>query len=236
VFSQLKKIRFDLGFDLRGDLRNILLMAFAKVRYRVGYGIAGASRLLHRVRDYQTNLHQVELNVRLVTDEAIDKCYLKPEAGYSSKEWEETKFKELITKLLTHHENTILILGLSKASRVAKSAVWSSQVIDLTEKLSLRELISILSWCHLFYGNDSGPSHLAQALGVPTVVIASGTNEYEKWGIWREPLRVAKHAVSCSPCHLKNCKVENHPCMSEITADEVFHFGEELLEMTTARS
>lgn len=284
IVSQLRKIRYDLGFDFRGDLRNILLMAFAGVLYRVGYGIAGGARLLHRMGDYQTNLHQVELNVRLVTDEAIDKCYLKPdlflspeerkegldllkrfgvsspqsvgesvqrrfgtnpprrladhqsrliavhpEAGYPSKEWEEAKFKELITKLTEAHENTVLILGLSKAAQLAKSFASSSQVIDLTGKLSLREMIAVLSWCHLFLGNDSGPSHIAQALGIPAVVIASGTNEYEKWGIWREPSKIVKHAVPCSPCHLRNCNVEGHPCMSEIKVDEVFHFGEELL-------
>ena len=261
VVSQLRKIRYDLGFDFRGDLRNILLMAFAGVLYRVGYGIAGGERLLHRMGDYQTNLHQVELNVRLVTDEAIDKCYLKPdlylspgerkeglellkrfgishqarliavhpEAGYPSKEWGEASFKELIAKLTEAQENTVLILGLSKAAQLAESFVSSSQVINLTGKLSLREMIAVLSWCHLFLGNDSGPSHIAQALGIPAVVVASGTNEYEKWGIWREPSKIAKHAVPCSPCHLRNCNVEGHPCMSEIKVDEVFRFGEELL-------
>jgi heptosyltransferase-2 len=261
VFSWLRKIRFDLGFDLRGDLRNILLMGFAGVRYRIGYGIAGGANLLHRVREYQPELHQAELNVRLVMDDAVDKCYLKPdlylspeerkdgldllkrfgilnqgrliaihpEAGYPSKEWEEAKFKELISKLTEVEGNTVLILGLSRSAQLAASFASSKQVIDLTGKLSLREMIVVLSWCHLFFGNDSGPSHIAQAIGIPVVVIASGTNEYEKWGMWREPSKIAKHAVPCSPCHLKNCNVEGHPCMSEIKVDEVFHYGEELL-------
>lgn len=264
IISQLRKIRYDLGFDLRGDLRNILLMAFAGVLYRVGYGIAGGHQLLHRVREYEANLHQAELNVRLVMDEPVDKCYLKPdlylspeerkagldllkrfgvsppqarliavhpEAGYPSKEWGEDKFGELIAKLTEVPEQAVLILGLSKKTdRLAASCASSHhQVINLAGKLSLREMTAVLSWCHLFFGNDSGPSHIAQALGIPAVVIASGTNEYEKWGIWREPFKIAKHTVPCSPCHLRNCNVEGHPCMSKIKVDEVFHYGEELL-------
>jgi lipopolysaccharide heptosyltransferase II len=262
IIFQLRKIRYDLGFDLRGDLRNILLMVLAGVLYRVSYGIAGGEQLLHRVRDYESDLHQAELNVRLVMDEPVDKCYLKPdlylspeerkagldllkrsgaanqarlialhpEAGYPSKEWGEGRFKELTSKLTEAQENTVLILGLSKKTvQLAASFGSSGQVIDLTGKLTLREMIAVLSWCHLFIGHDSGPSHIAQALGIPAVVVASGTNKYEKWGLWREPSKIVKHEVPCSPCHLRKCNVEGHPCMSEIKVDEVFHSSEELL-------
>ncbi|OGH23534.1 MAG: hypothetical protein A2629_02415, partial [Candidatus Levybacteria bacterium RIFCSPHIGHO2_01_FULL_41_15] len=202
VLSDLRKTHYNLGFDLRGDLRNIILMALAGVRYRIGYGIAGGGGLLHETRPYDAALHQVELNARLVTDGPVSKLDLKPEiyftpkekenalnrlkgfgippetrliavhpeAGYSSKEWEEEKFKKLIAKFLEDSQNRVLIVGLSKAQGLAASFSDTNRVISLVGALSLREMIAVLSQCHLLVGNDSGPSHLAQAFGIPVVV------------------------------------------------------------------
>ena len=260
VFSELRKTQYDLGFDLRGDLRNIVLMTLAGVRYRIGYGIAGGGGLLHKAYEYDQSLHQVELNLKLVTDESVQKVNLKPEihltpdekndalrrlrdfgiqekarliaihpeAGYPSKEWGEHKFKQLIEGLLTDSQSQILIFGLSRANKIAEHFSSSNRVINLVDKLSLRKMIAVLSRCHLFIGNDSGPSHIAQALGIPAVVIASGQNEYDKWGIWTEPSRILKHQVPCSPCHLRYCNVEGHPCMSRISVEGVFQAAQGL--------
>jgi ADP-heptose:LPS heptosyltransferase len=62
----LKTTPYDLGFDLRGDVRNILLMFLAGVRYTVGYGITGGGFLLNEEVPHSTNRHQVELNMCLL--------------------------------------------------------------------------------------------------------------------------------------------------------------------------
>ncbi|OGX06693.1 MAG: hypothetical protein A3G87_00985 [Omnitrophica bacterium RIFCSPLOWO2_12_FULL_50_11] len=251
--ADLRETRFELGFDLRGDLRTIAFMTASRVRYRIGYGIAGGAALLHRMPDYDMSRHQVELNRNLVTDEPIDKRNLKPEiyltleetkeawkrldsfgvdrgsdliaihpeAGYPSKEWGDEKFIQLIEKLIRDAELKILVFGLNHARRVAEHFASSDRVVNLVSLLSLRQMIAVLHCCRLFVGNDSGPSHLAHALGLACVVIASGTNEYERWGIWREPVTIRKHEVPCSPCHLPVCNVAGHPCMSEISVDDV---------------
>ncbi len=261
TLSELRKTKYDLGFDLRGDLRNIILMMLAGVRHRVGYGIGGGAGLLHQTPIYDRSLHQVELNLRLITEEAPNrkdvkpKIYLTPEekeiafkklkalgvqkgmqliaihpeAGYPSKEWGEPKFKELIEKLITDSHTTVLIFGLSGARQIAEHFSSSKQVINLVGTVSLREMIAMLSHCHLFLGNDSGPSHIAQALGIPVVVLASGTNEYDKWGIWADPSKILKHEVPCSPCHLRYCNVEGHPCLSQISSAQAFEAVQELI-------
>lgn len=261
ILSLLRKSNYDLAFDLRGDLRNIVLITLAGVRYRIGYGIAGGAGLLHHTAVYDEALHQVELNLKLVTGEPVKRqnvkpeIYLRPEeketaleklsafgissktsfiaihpeAGYPSKEWEPEKFKGLMARLLLDPQKVILIFGLSEAQKLAESFHSSGRVFDLVGKVPLREMIALLSQCCLFIGNDSGPSHIAQALGIPAVVITSGTNEYEKWGIWREPSRILKNPVPCAPCHLKHCNVEGHPCMSQISPEQVSGVAEELI-------
>jgi lipopolysaccharide heptosyltransferase II len=252
VLSRLRDQKFDLGFDLRGDLRNVLAMTLAGVRYRAGYGIAGGAGLLHEAPDYDASAHQVILNRNLVTDKRQTQQDLKPqiylssserawadralqgfrtdnttliaihpEAGYSSKEWGAPKFISLIEQLLQQERVRVLVFGLDRAEMVACAFSSTHRVKSFVGKTSLRQMMALLSTCHLFIGNDSGPSHVAQALSVCSVIVASGTNEYEKWGLWRQPVTILRHAVSCAPCHLSTCPVEGHPCLSEISVEEV---------------
>lgn len=253
VIFELRKEKFDLGIDLRGDIRNILLLCFAGVRYRIGYGIGGGRALLHKKVKYRRNLHQVELNARVVASKNIPRNELKPEiylsqqelnhareylrgqgvqegetviavhpeAGYPSKSWGNENFAALIQKLTANPGNKILVLGLKEAHFVAEACKESDRVIDLVGKLGLRDMIAVLANVQVFVGNDSGPSHLAQAVGTPCVILASGTNRYEDWGLWREPLQAFYHDVPCAPCYLSVCKVKGHPCMSNISVEDV---------------
>ena len=63
----LKTTPYDLGFDLRGDVRNILLMFLSGVRYTVGYGITSGGFLLDEEAPYDATLHQVRLNMALLS-------------------------------------------------------------------------------------------------------------------------------------------------------------------------
>jgi ADP-heptose:LPS heptosyltransferase len=64
--KELKKNRYDLGFDLRGDIRNILLMVLGRVKFRVGYGITGGGFLLHREVNHRRGAHINEHNLDLL--------------------------------------------------------------------------------------------------------------------------------------------------------------------------
>lgn len=69
ILSMIRKIRkenFDIGIDLRGDIRNILLMFFGKVGYRVGYGITGGGFLLNKMPSYEKEMHEVDKNLKLI--------------------------------------------------------------------------------------------------------------------------------------------------------------------------
>lgn len=261
VLAKLRKIKFDIGYDFRGDIRNILFMVLAGVPFRIGYGIAGGRGLLNRVGEYDEVLHQVELNMKLLTGETPDRQNLKPqifigsheqeeakqilnqagiqttdrviaihpEAGYPSKEWAEENIQTLILRLTADSHNKVIVLGLSKAEKIARHFNCNPQVISFAGKFLLRQMIALLSQCDVFIGNDSGPSHIAQALGIPSVIIASGTNEYDKWGIWRKPSEILKYNVPCAPCHSPSCYVEGHPCMSHISVEQVYNSIQDML-------
>lgn len=63
----LKVRKYDIGIDLRGDLRNILLMSLAGVKHTIGYGITGGGFLLDREAPYDGTQHQVKLNLDLLS-------------------------------------------------------------------------------------------------------------------------------------------------------------------------
>ncbi|MFA5166935.1 MAG: glycosyltransferase family 9 protein [Candidatus Omnitrophota bacterium] len=62
----LKTGAYDVGIDLRGDLRNILLMFLSGVKHTIGYGIAGGGFLLSEEVPYDATQHQVQLNLNLL--------------------------------------------------------------------------------------------------------------------------------------------------------------------------
>ena len=64
--SILKTGSYDVGIDFRGDLRNILLMFLACVKYKIGYGITGGGFLLNEDLPYDAAQHQVRLNLNLL--------------------------------------------------------------------------------------------------------------------------------------------------------------------------
>ena len=79
--------------------------------------------------------------------------------------------------------------------------------------------------------NDSGPMHLAAALGVPVVAIFGPTDEI-KTGPWDSGggSAVIARAPHCRPCYNPECTETGHPCMEEIAVEEVVAAARGLLE------
>ena len=90
----------------------------------------------------------------------------------------------------------------------------------LTGKTDLAEVVAILSLVDLLVTNDTGPAHIASALGRPTLVIFGPTNP-----LTTRPLspmaEIVRHPPDCAPCMLRDCPID-HRCMTAITPDEVF--------------
>ena len=93
----------------------------------------------------------------------------------------------------------------------------------------MRDLCLLMKRFRVFIGPDSGPTHIAASLGVPSLFLYSGTNVFEQWKPLSEAAVILRHSVPCSPCHLEVCNVQGHPCMSEIKPEAVLKALEEKL-------
>ena len=139
-----------------------------------------------------------------------------------AKRWPAERYAALGDKLSEQLGSKILLVGSAAEAEVsaAVAAQMNSTAIDLTGKTDLAELVALLSLVNLLVTNDTGPAHIAAALGRPTLVIFGPTNPlttrpFSPYGeIIREP-------PDCAPCMLRDCPID-HRCMTAISPQDVF--------------
>lgn len=101
---------------------------------------------------------------------------------------------------------------------------------DVAGKTSLRELAALLKNCHLLISNDTGPTHLAAAVGTP-VTVPFGSTSPELTGPGNPGRNLdafIKSDLPCSPCFRRDCPVDFR-CMNEITVDQIVDIAEKQL-------
>jgi len=104
------------------------------------------------------------------------------------------------------------------------------QIKNIAGETTLEQLVEVLAACQLLVANDSGPMHLAGAVGTPVVAIFGSTNERETYPLAPAgKLHLVKApGIECSPCKLRECPID-HRCMTRIAVSTVLRATEEAL-------
>ena len=110
----------------------------------------------------------------------------------------------------------------------------ASLVLNLCGALTPRESAACFARAKLFLGLDSGPMHLAAAVGTPCVAIFAARNIPRVWFPHGDQHRVIYHEVDCMGCGLETCIVQKKKCLMSITVDEVAGAVEASLGEATA--
>ncbi|HEY7128533.1 MAG TPA: lipopolysaccharide heptosyltransferase II [Nitrospira sp.] len=119
-------------------------------------------------------------------------------------------------------------LGQEIAARLtAPSAV-------LTGATTIRQLMAVIKRCSLLVTNDTGPMHVASALGVPVVAIF-GPTDWRTTSPSGSEHALLRHPVDCAPCMLRECPID-HRCMTGVTADEVYQAGIQIVSRRSGLS
>ena len=157
-------------------------------------------------------------------------------AGTLAKQWPVEHWRELIGRIVARREVQIVLVGgqndRSKAGRIARSTSLLP-VVDLAGRLGVDDLTAVIESADLFVGADSGPAHLASAVGTPGVVLFSGTNSARQWRPRGSAVRVVRNRVACSPCHRQRCPLAGHPCMLGLEPGRVAEAVDGLLDQLT---
>ncbi|HEY0964115.1 MAG TPA: glycosyltransferase family 9 protein, partial [Pseudomonadales bacterium] len=176
---------------------------------------------------------------------------IHPAATKDYKKWPESAFSALCNLLIENGYSPLLLgagdIDAARCTRIAKSVAGTefARVHNLCNRLSLAELAGLFLLCDGIVGNDSGPSHLASAQGLPGVVIF-GPSDPSIWGPLGVDSRVMRRVDQCDPrCSRRACFAD-YRCLQSIKPGEVLnallalaperkpgHNFEQILEHTT---
>ena len=157
-----------------------------------------------------------------------------------AKDWERENWRALLTRLAgTYPTYALALCGAKEESEASEFAAagWREMaegpVINLCGVLSPRESGAVFARAKAFLGHDSGPMHLATAVGTTCVAIFASRNIPRVWFPYGKQHRVLYHPVDCAGCQLQTCVVERKKCILSITVDEVLEQVRQVLPEET---
>ena len=153
---------------------------------------------------------------------------LNPGAAFGgAKRWLPERFAEAGDQLARERGAAVAIVGSASERPLGEqiAAKMTAPVRVLCGETNLRLLVGVLSRLSLLVTNDSGPMHLAAALGVPVVAVFGSTDPTETFPVGEH--RLVREPVPCSPCLLRECPID-HRCMTRIGVDRVVRAAHEL--------
>jgi heptosyltransferase-3 len=164
--------------------------------------------------------------------------HVHPTSRWSFKCWSEEKMGKLINTLQQDGMRVVLTAGpsaeeLATIERI--KAMISAPVIDLSGRLSLKQLAALTGRAQVFVGVDSAPMHIAAAMGTPTVALFGPSGDIE-WGPWQVANRVVTSKHTCVPCGIDGCgggKISE--CLQVISVAEVLEAVHSLMQETKSR-
>ncbi len=157
-----------------------------------------------------------------------------PGASCPSKRWPAERFAALVDRLKERYGLKMVIVagpGDIKEVEVLKMRL-KTEVLDLSGKTSVGELAALFKKCRLFISNDSGPVHIASAVGTPCVVVFGRKQpglSPKRWGPTGEKDIFLHRDAGCKVCLAHNCE-NGFKCLKMVTVDDVFEAASELIE------
>lgn len=154
-------------------------------------------------------------------------------SSWESKDWLFEGYCRLVKDILSSGKRRVVLVGdrskVAPALRLSEK-IGSSGLINLVGKTSILELAATLKAAAVGVGPDSGPGHLAAAVGTPYVSLFGPTSPKRVAPYGSEHL-VVESGVSCAPCYKKECPGLEKLCMRLVTVEAVEEKLSEALAM-----
>lgn len=232
VIVYLSQAKKTLGFCNMRELSNLMSSPVCGP-HREGHIV---ERYLDVARSLGCAVNKVCFPIQITADEAtaagniasqaglsLDKNYvvLAPGANWSNKRWPTTYFAQVCNRLIEHQVIPVLI-GAASDQVLADSITAHTPVppINLIGCTSLMELAAIIEQAQAFVGGDTGPMHLAAALG-RSVVGLYGPTDINRNGPYGQQHFAHAIQADCAGCWKRQCP-KNIDCLAQISVDQVW--------------
>jgi ADP-heptose:LPS heptosyltransferase len=251
---RLRTEKYDLALDIKGDPAVIILLKLAGIRYRLGFSNGGLGFLLTHPFSQPQHLVRPRVDLALLAPLAgdfliyeraphlaltLDSNFLRTQANYRSgrpvisvhlgagapaKLWPLKYWLELLSSLAADYN--IVVIG--REGELNDLADLPEQLQAAFIKLIGRpwaETAQALANSALFIGADSGPGHLAAAVGCRVISIFSAANDPAEWA--PAGARVLVFFPACAGCEKSVCS--DLQCLRQITPAQVLAAAHEIL-------
>jgi lipopolysaccharide heptosyltransferase I len=248
----IREREFDLVIDLQGLFRSGWFLRQTAAPVRVGFSNAREMGWLfytHRVESSWED-HAVErylcvaealglgrepVEFTFAVDDADRKAIaamtgdepyavLMPGANWETKRWSVERFAGLVEPLRRRFGLRSIVAGGS-ADRVLAEQIPGAR--DLTGRTGLRQLVALLERAALVIAPDTGPMHIAAALGRPLVTMYGPTNAV-RTGPYGRMDSVIRIDIPCSPCYARRCSHKS--CLNWLRIEPVLELAEQQIK------
>lgn len=251
--KDLREAEYDYIIDLQGLFKSALVTRWARGKQRIGPSFhREGSRFFYTAVAGEKNKerHAVEENLDIVrhlgltvvspqfpvsfpgppVDLPSPRVAFLPMSRWKSKNWPLASYAAVARSLLEHANASILLLGGKKDFPVCMELekLVKGPVQNMAGRTTFTEMGSLLAEMDLVISNDTGPMHMAAALGVPLLAIF-GPTDPKRTGPYGSRQRVITSGVPCRPCFDKTCKLGHTKCLEEITTETVADAALEML-------
>jgi ADP-heptose:LPS heptosyltransferase len=249
LIERLAALRADraviFGSFHQSPLPTALLLRLAGVPFVAATSVDYAGSLLdvrHRISD---EVHEVERALDLVRTVGFDLppgddgalrierggerpdsrrgyVVVHPGASVPARAWEPGRCAELVGALAAQGRSVAVTGGPSERSLTALVAgPPRPEVVDLGGRTGWPELAEVLAGADAVVVGNTGPAHLAAAVGTPVVSLFAPTVPAARWRPWMVPHELLFADVPCAGCRARSCPVEGHPCLGGVSVDDV---------------
>jgi len=143
-----------------------------------------------------------------------------PGASVPARTWAARRWAELVALLAARGRRVVVTGGPGERELTAQVA--RAGALDLGGATDLAGLAEVLAAADVVVTGNTGPAHVAAAVGTPVVSLFAPTVPAHRWHPWRVPYAMlGDQGIACAGCRARECPVPGHPCLEGVAADAV---------------
>jgi ADP-heptose:LPS heptosyltransferase len=149
----------------------------------------------------------------------IGHVVVHPGASVPARAWAPERHAELVAALAAQGRR-VIVTGAPRERDLTRR-VAGTHALDLGGRTSLAELSDVLAGASCAVVGNTGPAHLAAAMGTPVVSLFAPTVPASRWRPWRVRHELLHVDVPCAGCRARVCPVVGHPCLDDLEIADV---------------
>jgi lipopolysaccharide heptosyltransferase II len=242
TFRSRAKYRVGFKFRLRSYAYNIAIKPRSNKVHNIEFNLDAL-----RAIDFEIITNKPRFYTNIIHEEYAEKFFrennlrreevigINPAGTWATKVWYKEKFAELIKELKKKYK-ILLFWGYEQEKLIAEEIkkMACEENIFLIPEVGLKYMASLLTKCRIFITNDTGPMHIACAMGVNTAVIFGPTKSKLQGPVIENSIIIENESLNCLGCDLTkiaDCPNE-HKCMAELEPGAVYEKVMQLIEKT----